>query len=54
MGEIAAKEIIPINLEKNEQFSKEFSLISPSNKVPAIIDQKIKKNISKTYIFISH
>ena len=37
--------IIPINLEKNEQFSKEFSLISPSNKVPAIIDQKVKKYI---------
>ena len=37
--------IIPINILKNEQFSKEFSLISPSNKIPAIIDQEAEKNI---------
>ena len=37
--------VIPINIQKNEQFSKEFSLISPSNKIPAIIDQEAKKNI---------
>ena len=38
-------EIIPININKNEQFSKEFSLISPSNKIPAIVDLETKKNI---------
>ena len=37
--------VIPINMVKNEQFSKEFSLISPSNKIPAIVDQETKKNI---------
>ncbi len=37
--------VIPININKNEQFSKEFSLISPSNKIPAIFDQEAKKNI---------
>ena len=28
-----------------KQFSKEFSLISPSNKIPAITDQEAKINI---------
>ena len=37
--------VIPINIGENEQFSKEFSLISPSNKIPAIVDQEAKKNI---------
>ena len=37
--------VIPINIGENEQFSKEFSLISPSNKIPAIVDNKAKKNI---------
>ena len=36
---------IPINIENNEQFSKEFSLISPSNKIPAIIDHENNINI---------
>jgi len=31
--------VIPINIEKGEQFSKEFSSISPSNKIPAIVDR---------------
>ena len=37
--------VIPINIGEKEQFSKEFSLISPSNKIPAIIDQEVEKNI---------
>ena len=37
--------VIPVNIGENEQFSKEFSLISPSNKIPAIVDKKAKKNI---------
>ena len=37
--------IIPIDIEKDKQFSKEFSLISPSNKIPAITDQETKTNI---------
>ena len=37
--------IIPINIEKDEQFSKEFSLISPNNKIPAITDLETKTNI---------
>ena len=37
--------VIPINIQKNEQFSKEFSLISPSNKIPAITDLETKTNI---------
>ena len=28
-----------INLEKKEQFSKDFSKISPSNKIPVIVDK---------------
>jgi GST-like protein len=38
-------EVIPINIEKDEQFSKEFSLISPNNKIPAITDLETKTNI---------
>ena len=37
--------IIPIDIEKEKQFSKEFSIISPSNKIPAITDQETKTNI---------
>ena len=37
--------VIPINIEKNEQFSKEFSLISPNNKIPVITDLETKTNI---------
>ena len=28
----------PINISNDEQFSEKFSLISPSNKIPAIVD----------------
>jgi len=37
--------VVPINIEKDEQFSKEFSLISPNNKIPAITDLETKTNI---------
>ena len=37
--------VIPINIEKDEQFSKEFSLISPNNKIPVITDLENKTNI---------
>ena len=37
--------VIPINIEKDEQFSKEFSLISPNNKIPVITDLETKINI---------
>ena len=37
--------VIPINISKKEQFSKKFSTISPSNKIPAIVDKENNKNI---------
>ena len=37
--------VIPINIEKDELFSKEFSLISPNNKIPVITDLETKTNI---------
>ena len=37
--------VIPIDIEKDEQFSKEFSLISPNNKIPVITDLETKTNI---------
>jgi len=37
--------VININIKNNEQFSKEFSLISPSNKIPAIVDNENGKSI---------
>ena len=37
--------VIPIDIENDEQFSKEFSLISPNNKIPAITDLETKTNI---------
>ncbi len=40
--------IIPININKQEQFSNEFSLISPSNKIPAILDTDNNKSIFET------
>ena len=32
--------VISINISKEEQFSKKFSEISPSNKIPAIVDKE--------------
>ena len=37
--------VIPINIGVGEQFSKEFSSISPSNKIPVIIDKDTNINI---------
>ena len=34
-----------VDITKNKQFTKKFSLIAPSNKIPAIYDHEIKKSI---------
>ena len=36
---------IAINLDKKEQFSEQFSKISPSNKIPVIVDKENKQTI---------
>ena len=36
---------ILVNLDKKEQFSEEFSQISPSNKIPAIVDKENNQTI---------
>ena len=35
----------PINIYNNEQFSEKFSQISPSNKIPVIIDNENKRSV---------
>ena len=40
--------VFPINITKEEQFSKEFTKISPSNKIPAIVDTENNKSIFET------
>ena len=37
--------VYPVNINNNEQFSKKFSIISPSNKIPAIIDNENDQSI---------
>lgn len=37
--------VFPININENEQFSSKFSNISPSNKIPAILDTENKQSI---------
>ena len=37
--------IFPIDIDKNDQFSDKFSRISPTNKIPVIIDNENKKTI---------
>ena len=37
--------IIKINIDKKEQFKKKFSIISPSNKIPAIYDHDSDRSI---------
>ena len=37
--------ILPVNINKGEQFSNEFLEISPNNKIPAIVTQEDGKNI---------
>ncbi len=32
--------VLPVNINKNEQFKKKFTKISPSNKIPAIVDKE--------------
>ena len=44
--------VIPINIEKDEQFSKEFSLISPNNKIPVITDLENKTNIFESGVIM--
>ena len=36
---------ILVNLEKKEQFSEEFSKISPANKIPVIVDNDNKQTV---------
>ena len=36
--------VFDIDITKDEQFTKKFSLISPSNKIPAIVDKENGKN----------
>ena len=33
-------EVHPINISEGEQFSTEFSVISPNQKIPAIVDRE--------------
>jgi len=40
--------VISINIKKEEQFSEKFSAISPSNKIPAIVDKENNKSIFET------
>ena len=40
--------VFPIDITNDEQFSKEFSKISPSNKIPAIVDDENNKSIFET------
>ena len=37
--------VFDIDITKDEQFTKKFSLISPNNKIPAIVDKENGKNI---------
>ena len=37
--------VIPINIEKGDQFSKKFSKISPSNKIPVIVDKSNNQTV---------
>ena len=40
--------IIPIDISNGEQFSENFSKISPSNKIPAIFDKENKRSVFET------
>ena len=40
--------VIPVNITNNEQFSKEYTAISPSNKIPAIVDKENNQSIFET------
>ena len=45
--------IIPVDIRKGEQFSKEFLHISPNNKIPAIVDHQPVDGLSPLAIFES-
>jgi len=40
--------VIPVDITNNEQFSKEYTTISPSNKIPAIVDKENNQSIFET------
>tara|TARA_B100000700_G_scaffold244542_1_gene272729 strand:+ start:55 stop:678 length:624 start_codon:yes stop_codon:yes gene_type:complete len=40
--------VIPVDITNNEQFSKEYTAISPSNKIPAIVDKENNQSIFET------
>ena len=40
--------VFPIDIENNEQFSKEFTKLSPSNKIPVIVDKENNQCIFET------
>ena len=40
--------VIPVDITNDEQFSKEFSVISPTNKIPAIVDNESNQSIFET------
>ena len=40
--------IIPVDISKDEQFSKKFTSISPSNKIPAIVDSENNQSFFET------
>ena len=44
--------IIKIDITKNKQFSKEFTKISPSNKIPAIIDHETNQHIFESGVIL--
>lgn len=46
-------EVYPIDLSKYEQFSEEFSLYSPNNKIPAIVDDEMRVDGHALSIFES-
>ena len=45
--------IIPINIGKGEQFSKEFMAISPNNRIPAMVDRAPGGGIEPVAVFES-
>ena len=40
--------VIPVDITNNKQFSKEYTAISPSNKIPAIVDKENNQSIFET------
>jgi len=44
--------LIKINITKDEQFSKTFTTISPSNKIPAIVDHETNQHIFESGVIL--